>query len=316
MGLICTSMPNTSKQATYFKEVDLPYPIDLQETAFSGQTFLWHPGTKSNNDTNYLNGNEEEWMWTPALPSETETGKPEIVWVVQLDSLEKARIASTGELKENWLANRFDLTLDIESEFEEFQESVNLPEGYDIEKFSKYIGLASDPPLYSLLQFICSQQMNVNRIHDIFWNIAKETESFYEDSNYLTLPSIEDIIKTDLSEAGLGYREEYIEKTAKAILENNPELPAVDSPQKDSLLEYHGVGKKVADCVLLYGYNVYTTIPVDTWMKTVAAAYRGVPEEEMTTSTAEKILREQFRSGKEGIDQMIFFRYSIQESNQ
>lgn len=309
-------MSNTSEKATYFREVNLPYPIDLQETAFSGQTFLWHPGTKPDNDIDYLNGNEEEWMWTPALPSETETGNPEIVWVVQLDSLEKARIASTGKLKENWLANRFDLTLDIESEFEEFTESVNLPEGYNIEEFSQYIGLASDPPVYSLLQFICSQQMNVNRIHNIFWNIAEETGSFYEDSNYLTLPSVEDIIGADLSEAGLGYREEYIEKTAKAISEKDPELPPVDNPQKNSLLEYHGVGEKVADCVLLYGYNVYTMIPVDTWMKTVAADYEDVSEEEITTSTAERILREQFRSGKEGIDQMIFFRYSIQESNQ
>ena len=35
------------------------------------------------------------------------------------------------------------------------------------------------------------------------------------------------------------------------------------------MLTLQGVGPKVADCILLFGYNRYDVFPVDTWIKKV-----------------------------------------------
>ncbi len=58
-----------------------------------------------------------------------------------------------------------------------------------------------------------------------------------------------------LRECGLGYRAKYVQATAKKIqeekikLEDFKRMPYLDARKK--LLEFPGVGLKVADCVLL-----------------------------------------------------------------
>ena len=51
---------------------------------------------------------------------------------------------------------------------------------------------------------------------------------------------------------------------------------------KTRLLEFPGVGEKVADCVLLFGIQKYEAFPVDTWvLKAVRKLYfrnRSIPE--------------------------------------
>ena len=57
-------------------------------------------------------------------------------------------------------------------------------------------------------------------------------------------------------ECGLGYRAKYVQATAKKIhdeninLEDFKNLPYLEAQKK--LLEFSGVGLKVADCVLLF----------------------------------------------------------------
>ena len=38
---------------------------------------------------------------------------------------------------------------------------------------------------------------------------------------------------------------------------------------KDRLMELNGVGDKVADCILLFGYNKFEAFPIDVWVKRV-----------------------------------------------
>lgn len=41
------------------------------------------------------------------------------------------------------------------------------------------------------------------------------------------------------------------------------------------IMQLRGVGRKVADCFLLFGLHKLDAFPVDTWMKKAAAYYSG-----------------------------------------
>ena len=67
---------------------------------------------------------------------------------------------------------------------------------------------------------------------------------------------------------GTGYRAGYLYKVLREI---TPEmLSAFASLPTDklraSLIALSGVGPKVADCVMLFGYNRFDVFPVDTWI--------------------------------------------------
>ena len=75
--------------------------------------------------------------------------------------------------------------------------------------------------------------------------------------------------KEELLQLGCGYRADYIEHTAKAISElSSFEKFATFSDQelKKSLISLKGIGPKVADCIMLFGYGRTTSFPVDTWI--------------------------------------------------
>ena len=76
-----------------------------------------------------------------------------------------------------------------------------------------------------------------------------------------------------LQECGLGYRARYVKATAKKIceekidLENLKALPYLEA--RKVLVEFPGVGLKVADCVLLFSIEKMEAFPVDVWVKRV-----------------------------------------------
>jgi N-glycosylase/DNA lyase len=41
----------------------------------------------------------------------------------------------------------------------------------------------------------------------------------------------------------------------------------------DELMKIKGIGKKVASCILLFGFNKYEAFPVDVWIERVMRKY-------------------------------------------
>lgn len=75
----------------------------------------------------------------------------------------------------------------------------------------------------------------------------------------------------DLSVIRAGFRHRYIIDAAKKVathevdLEKLRELSYDDA--KKELMKITGVGVKVADCVLLFGFHRLESFPLDVWMK-------------------------------------------------
>ncbi len=75
----------------------------------------------------------------------------------------------------------------------------------------------------------------------------------------------------DFSECSLGYRAPYLEAAVSKTLSGEFDPSVLGGLDDDALFEklkeIHGVGKKVANCVCLFGYGRTGRAPVDVWIQ-------------------------------------------------
>ena len=128
----------------------------------------------------------------------------------------------------------------------------------------------------TLISFIVSANNNIKRITGIIDRLCRsygercETDDCTE---YFIFPTAEKLAAQKVSDfraLGLGYRDEYIKRTAQSIadgfsLDELKKLPYAEAKKK--LCTLHGVGGKVADCVLLFSLEHGEAFPMDVWMK-------------------------------------------------
>ncbi len=71
----------------------------------------------------------------------------------------------------------------------------------------------------------------------------------------------------------LGYRADYIIGISKAVLDGGLDIESISKLPYDQaynqLLAIKGVGPKVANCIMLYGFHFMESYPIDTWMKKI-----------------------------------------------
>ena len=91
--------------------------------------------------------------------------------------------------------------------------------------------------------------------------------------NWYSFPSVQELSQAsekDLENIGLGYRAKYIVSTVKKIRKKGAEVWLESLKEKkteeikDELVQLSGIGPKVADCILLFGFNRFNVVPVDT----------------------------------------------------
>ena len=116
----------------------------------------------------------------------------------------------------------------------------------------------------ALAGFIVSSNNNVKRIQHIWRNLSKHFGGF---------PSPEKLARSHeriLRQLGLGYRAPFLLRTAQFLSTSPDYLDWLRSlsyaEAKERVLAFPGIGEKVADCVLLYGFQKYEAFPVDVWI--------------------------------------------------
>ncbi|MEY4300452.1 MAG: hypothetical protein RIR25_1688, partial [Verrucomicrobiota bacterium] len=77
----------------------------------------------------------------------------------------------------------------------------------------------------------------------------------------------------DLRSCGLGYRAKNLRATAQRIASGDVDLDELqsrdDAGLRDALCDLPGVGRKVANCAMLFGYGRLAAFPVDTWIERI-----------------------------------------------
>ena len=128
--------------------------------------------------------------------------------------------------------------------------------------------ITKNDPWETLVAFICSINNNIPRIR-------KNVQCLLRGGR---IPSPEQLAAADLSHARLGFREKYLKKTAEIVatmdFEAIGELSYAEAKQE--LMKLPGVGEKVADCVLLFGFGYLEAFPVDVWIARAMQAYYGI----------------------------------------
>eukprot|EP00760_Papus_ankaliazontas_P018864 PhM_4_TR17732/c0_g1_i1/m.51136/K03660/OGG1; N-glycosylase/DNA lyase len=163
--------------------------------------------------------------------------------------------------------------------------------------------LLRQPPHACLLAFICSQNNNVKRIASMVLTLCRSFGTKLDDDHY-AFPSPDQILQRasedKLRALGFGYRARYIMDAAKWLATNDINLlrkefvPNLDEARKQ-LMGINGVGRKVADCVLLFSLDHADVVPVDTHVQQIANRHLGL-EGTLTPARHESVRQDFLRA--------------------
>lgn len=96
----------------------------------------------------------------------------------------------------------------------------------------------------------------------------------------------------DLRQHGLGFRAKGLLATAKLIAsgEFDPEsLIGMNTEEaRSALCTLPGIGRKVANCILLFSYERLNTVPVDVWIARILGSFRSASSKESTPEQLER----------------------------
>ncbi len=133
-------------------------------------------------------------------------------------------------------------------------------------------------PWECLISYICATYKSIPAIKHMLNNMAQKfgKKVSFDGYEFFTFPECRKLAGATLQElaaCGLGYRAKYVLETSRRICESGFNLEGLRklpySVAKKVLMEFPGVGAKVADCVLLFSLGKTEAFPVDVWVKRV-----------------------------------------------
>ena len=229
--------------------------LDLQKTLFCGQCFHWR---KVGPDT-YC-GVIGEYLYT-AIQQPDKT----VCFYFQNGCRED-------------IIDLFDLKRDYSVLCRRFSKNALLKEAVQAGEGLRLMHIA---PWEALCSFILSQNNNITRITGLVHNLCKLYGKHIE-SDFYAFPTPERLAALtveDLAPIKAGFRARYLIDAAKKVTSGQVDLASLathrDAFVRKKLMQIHGVGPKVADCVLLFGFQRIRTVPMDVWMKRVLQAGFG-----------------------------------------
>ena len=132
--------------------------------------------------------------------------------------------------------------------------------------------ILGQPHAETLLGFLCSATKQIVQIKEML-ALLRDRFGVSISDLHKSLPTWETLGKIDefsLRECKFGFRAKNITKTAELLNKAPTFLEGIVlenyTDAKESLCSLPGVGEKIADCVLLFGYQKLEAFPVDTWI--------------------------------------------------
>lgn len=176
----------------------------------------------------------------------------------------------------------FDLSTDYSALIDRFSSDHTLSAAC---KSSYGIRILRQEPFETLISFIISQNNNIPRIAGI---IGRLCEGFGEklDGGYAfpSAESLRGITPEELAPLRAGFRARYICDAVNKVNSGEIDFDEINllplDKAREKLKTIVGVGDKVADCVLLFGFGKKNAFPRDVWVKRLMAAFYpdGLPE--------------------------------------
>ncbi|MGN1100391.1 MAG: DNA-3-methyladenine glycosylase family protein [Christensenellales bacterium] len=147
----------------------------------------------------------------------------------------------------------------------------------EAENFGKGIRILKQELFETVMSFIISANNHIPRIKRIISRICRDLGD--DMGGYRAFPSPEKMCVGEdyYKEIGAGYRAAYLAESARAIADGAlEEIEQADTESAGAMLmKLKGVGRKVADCILLFGLGRTNLFPIDTWTRKVYNDYYG-----------------------------------------
>lgn len=182
-------------------------------------------------------------------------------------------------------------------------------------KYGNGIRILRQEPFETMISFIISQNNNIPRIKAITEKLCEAfgKEITFEDETYRAFPTPEelrDVSREEYRALGMGFRDKYVLGAVKMVLSGEldfEKIAELDTEKaREELMKVKGIGRKVADCILLFAFNRLEICPVDTWMKKIFVKYYDVDQKHVEEAFG--LSREKW--GKyAGIAQQYLFYY-------
>ncbi len=195
--------------------------------------------------------------------------------VVSMDKSAKIIFDDEKTIIETKYVDYFYNYFDLDTDYNKIRE--DLVKTYvGFEKFflnGHSIRILKQDKFQTIISFIISANNNIKRIKKILNTICQNYGEILFDDVY-SFPDIARLSKVtslDYKKMGAGYRSEYLVNTIKKLQTKDFDLDYLSSLQtpllRKKLLELDGVGPKVADCILFFGFSRSDVFPVDTWIR-------------------------------------------------
>ncbi|KAI0949985.1 hypothetical protein AcV7_008594 [Taiwanofungus camphoratus] len=206
-----------------------------------------------------------------------------------------------------WVHDYFQLDIDLVRLYKEWSDRDPVFHSYR----QRFVGIRMlrQDPFENLVSFICSSNNNISRITKMVKALCQhysppllvlpapgtslEEKVPMQAYHPFPPPSIlaAPTVSTTLRGLGFGYRADFIQKTANMLIDAHGSskheegtlepaekwlhsLRQVSTSQaREELMKFVGVGRKVADCILLMSLDKKEVIPVDTHVHQIAAKH-------------------------------------------
>ena len=165
---------------------------------------------------------------------------------------------------------------DLEQDYEEkrtFLASLS-PVLSNAAEYAPGIRILRQEPWEALCSFIISQNNNIPRIQGIIDRLCRLLGDPIPGSSHYTFPGPEKLAACtveDLAPLRAGFRAKYLIDAAQKVADKKIDVQKIArSPAefgRNELQKIMGVGPKVAECALLYGFHKTDCFPMDVWMK-------------------------------------------------
>ncbi len=144
------------------------------------------------------------------------------------------------------------------------------------------IRIIRQPRWECLATFLTSAMKQVAHIRAMSFALRERFGDPVAGSDLCAYPVPEVLASTtekELRACGLGFRAPNLLRTARMVTEGVVDLERIaemETPRAmEELCKLPGIGRKVANCVLLFAYERLDAVPVDVWIGRVLRAMRG-----------------------------------------
>ncbi|MBS3793741.1 MAG: hypothetical protein KGY80_02525 [Candidatus Thorarchaeota archaeon] len=202
----------------------------------------------------------------------------------------------------------------------------HLPSDSFLEKsmqFAKGLRIVKDQFFPCLISFLCSIWKSIPCIQGLVASIRENYGPRYEfrGKEVYGMPNPQKLTTVEidsLKELGLAWRSEFIARSTRSILEGDVTPDALlEMPYEEAhrtLKKLHGVGNKVADCVLLFSLGFLEAFPMDVWIERVIQEHYSLFTEEGTSYAKKSTAAREYFGKYAGYAQQYLYYYSRENS--